>query len=149
MMIIVGKGGLPMLAPMLAPLFTAGLFMILAFIVMIISTVIGLFVGEIILCESIGIAIAAGCLANHFLSIHPIFCVLIGIVVFIGLFFLMNTKIGFWLIGGTMSLLWGLLVAVFVFSGTGKDMVWTYISWGVAALVVFGLHYKAKIKIAK
>ena len=128
-------------------LFAGGLLLIIAIIVMIVATIIGLFISQIILVESIGIAIAAGCLLNHFLHIHPAFCLLIGIGVFIGLYFLMNTKIGFWLIGGLMSVLWGLLVAVFVYDGTGKDMIWTYVSWGLATLVVFGLHFNAKRKM--
>ena len=57
-------------------------------------------------------------------------------------------EIGFWLIGGVMSLLWGLLVAVFVYDGTGKDMIWTYVSWGLVTLVVFMLHLRAKAKTA-
>lgn len=128
-------------------LISIGLSLIIAVVVIVITTIIGLFVGHIILFESIGIAIAAGCLANHFLHIHPALCLLIGIGIFVGLYFLMNTKIGFWLIGGFMSLLWGLLVAVFVYDGTGKDMIWTYVSWGLAALVIFALHFKAKSRI--
>lgn len=132
-----------------AAILSIGLSLILAIAAMIVSTVIGLFVGQIILLESIGIAVAAGCLANHFLHIHPALCLLIGIGVFVGLFFLMNTKIGFWLIGGLMSLLWGLLVAVIVYDSTGKDMLWTYVSWGIAALIIFILHFNAKIKTAR
>jgi hypothetical protein len=128
-------------------LFSMGLMLIISIIVMVISTIVGLFVGQIILFESIGIAIAAGCLVSHFFHIHPVFCILIGLAVLVSLFYLMNTKIGFWLIGGLMSLLWGLLVTVFVFSGTGKDMVWTYASWAVASLIVFALHFKAKSKV--
>ena len=125
-------------------LFTIGLLFIVALAVIVIATVIGLFVGNIILFESIGIAIAAGCLASYFLDIHPAFCVLIGIGVLIGLYFLMNTKIGFWVIGGLMSLLWGFCVSVFVYSGTDKDMIWTYVSWGLVALFILALHLRAK-----
>jgi len=125
-----------------------GLLLIIAVAATVITTIIGLFIGNIIFVESIGIAIAAGCLAGHFLPIHPAFCLLIGIGVFIGLRFLMNTKIGFWLIGGFMSLLWGLLVAVFVYDGTGKDMIWTYVSWGLGTLVILALHLKAKSRVA-
>lgn len=130
-------------------LISIGLSLIIAVVVIVITTIVGLFVGQIILFESIGIGIAAGCLANHFLHIHPALCVLIGLVVLGALLFLMNTKIGFWLIGGLMSILWGLLVAVFVYSGTGKDMLWTYISWGLGTLVILALHFKARVKSAQ
>ena len=125
-----------------------GLLFIFSVAVMIVATIVGLFLGDIILFESIGIAIAAGCLANHFLHIYPALCILIGIGFLVGLHLLMKTKIGFWLIGGFMSLSWGLLVAVFVYSGTGKDMTWTYVSWGLAAIVVLALHFVAKSKKA-
>jgi len=131
-----------------AVLFTQGLLLTISIAVMIVCSIVGFFIGNIILFESVGIAIAAGCLANHFLHIHPAFCLLIGIGVLVGLTFLMKTKIGFWLIGGMMSLLWGLLVAVFVYSGTNKDMVWTYVSWGLATLAIFGLHLYAKSRNA-
>jgi multisubunit Na+/H+ antiporter MnhB subunit len=72
-----------------------------------------------------------------------------GIVVLVGLYFLMNTKFGFWIIGGLMSLLWGLLVAVIVYDSTGKDMIWTYVSWGLVTLVIFALHFKAKNSVAE
>ena len=121
--------------------------LIISIIVIAITTVIGLFVGHIILVESIGIAIAAGCLVNHFFGIHPAFCLLIGIGVFFGLYAFMNSKIGFWLIGGFMSAVWGLLVALIVYDSTAKDMIWTYVSWGLATLIVLGLHFNAKNKL--
>ena len=125
-------------------LIALGLYLIIAVVGVVLTTVIGMFIGNIILFESIGIAIAAGCFTAHFTTIHPAFCLLIGIGALIGLLSLMKTKIGFWLIGGIMSLVWGLLVAVFVYDGTGKDMIWTYVSWGLAAIVVLGLHLRAK-----
>ena len=127
-------------------LFYISLSLILSAITLIISTIIGLILGKIIFVESVGLGIAAGLLTNHFTQIHPAFCLLIGIGAFLVLLTLMNTKVGFWVIGGFMSLLWGLLVAVIVYDGTGKDMIWTYVSWGLAAIVVLGLHLRAKAK---
>jgi hypothetical protein len=123
-----------------------GLMFILSVAVMVATAVIGLFVGNIIVFESIGIAIAAGCLAGHFYAIHPAYCLLIGIGVLVTLVFLMKTKVGFWLIGGAMSLVWGVIAAVVAYIGAGGDMVWTYVSFGLAVFVVFSLHYKAKGK---
>jgi len=120
--------------------------LIIAIIVAVAATIIGLFVGQIIFVESVGISIAAGCLANYFLHIHPALCLIIGIGVFLLLFPLMNRKFGFWIIGGFMSLLWGLLVAAFVYEETGKDMIWTFVSWGLASIVVLALHLNAKRK---
>ena len=130
-------------------LFSVGLFLVIAVAATVISTIAGLFFGNIILFESIGIAVAAGCLTSHFFHIHPAFCLLIGIAVLFGLFYLMNSKFGFWIIGSIMSLAWGFCVAVIVFGSTGKDMVWTYVSWGLAALAIFALHLKAKNSVAE
>jgi len=130
-------------------LFSVGLLLVIAVAATIISTIAGLFFGDIILFESIGVAIAAGCLTSHFLHIHPAFCVLIGIAVLAGLYFLMNTKFGFWIIGGLMSLVWGFCVAVIVFGSTGKDMIWTYVSWGLATAAILALHIKAKNSAAE
>ncbi len=132
----------------MAVLFMQSLVLVIGVAVMIVCSIIGFFIGNIILFESIGIAIASGCLANHFLHVHPALCLLIGLAILGGLLFVMKTKIGFWLIGGLMSVLWGLIVAVLVYSGTGHDMVWTYIAWGLAAVVVFGLHLAAKSRKA-
>ena len=74
----------------MAQLFAYGLLLIIAVAVNVILAIVGLFVGNIILFESIGIAIAAGCLMGHFTSVHPAFCLLIGIGVFIGLLFIMK-----------------------------------------------------------
>ena len=132
----------------MAQLLVVGLMMIIAVAAVVISTVIGLFFGNIIMFESIGLAIAAGCLSSHFFGIHPALCILIGIGAFIAFMLIMKLKIGFWTIGGAMSILWGLLVAAFVYDGTGNDMVWTYTTLGLVTIFILSLHIKAKNKLA-
>jgi hypothetical protein len=127
---------------------TQSIAMLFGVAIAIILSIIGFFIGNIILFESIGFAIAAGCFASDFLHIHPAFCLLLGIGVLIGLNLLMRTKFGVLLIGGLMSLLWGLLVAAIVYGSTGKDMIWTYVSWGLVSFVIFGVHLHAKSKSA-
>ena len=131
----------------MGPLISISLSMIIAVVALLIAMIVGLFIRNIILFESIGIAIAAGCLIHHFFNIHPAFCLLIGIGALIGLYFLMNTKVGFWIIGGFMSLVWGFLVAIIVYDSTGRDMIWMYVSWGLVTLIVLALHLNAKRKL--
>jgi len=128
----------------MAALFSFGILLIISIAVMILATIIGLFTDNIILFESIGIAIAAGCLSGHFFQIHPAFCILIGIAVMAGLYFLMNTKFGFWIIGGVMSVAWGFCAATFAFMISEKDMIWAYVTWGLATIAILALHIRAK-----
>ena len=124
-----------------------GLMLIISVGALAVFSIIGLFVGNIIMFESIGFAIAAGCLASHFTELHPAFCLFIGIGAFFVLMAVMKTKFGFWVIGGALSFMWGLIVAAIVYDGTGKDMIWTYTALGLVTLFVMSLHLKAKDKL--
>ena len=128
----------------MAALFSFGILLVISIVVMVLATIIGLFANNIILFESIGMSIAAGCLAGHFWQIHPAFCILIGIGALFGLYNLMKTKFGFWTIGGLMSLLWGFVVAIIVYDSTGRDAIWLFVSWGLVTAGVLALHIKAK-----
>ena len=128
----------------MAALFSVGILLIISIVVMVLATVIGLFSKNIILFESIGISIAAGCLAGHFWQIHPALCILIGLGALFGLFSLTKTKFGFWVISVLMSVLWGFCAAVLAFMISEGDMIWMYVTWGIITVVIFTLHLKAK-----
>ena len=81
-----------------------GAILAIGIIISVICTVIGLFFGHIILFDSIALGVVAGVCCNHFLPIHPALCIVIGIAVFLLLFWLQNTRVGFWIIGGLLSL---------------------------------------------
>lgn len=128
-------------------LFAGGLLIVLGLVIGAILTVIGLFFGNIILFDSIALAVLAGCLANGLLHIHPALCIMIGIVLLVGLFFLQHTAVGFWIIGGLLSLLWGFIFSTLAYEFSGKDMVWTYVVFGLGTLLMIGLHLKARDRI--
>jgi len=111
-----------------------------------IVTILGLFFGHIILFDSIALAILSGVLSHALLQIHPAIAIVIGIAVFILLFFLQNTKVGFWIIGGILSLFWGFVFSIFAYDISGKDMVWTYVVLGMGTLLMLGLHIHARNK---
>ncbi|MDL2205422.1 hypothetical protein LJC61_04640 [Ruminococcaceae bacterium OttesenSCG-928-A16] len=113
-------------------------------ILAVVLTVIGLFFGHIIIFDSIALAIVAGFVSHGVFHIHPALSLLIGIVTFFGLFFLQNTKVGFWIIGGLLSLIWGFIFAMMAYEFTSKDMIWTNVVFGLATLIMIGLHIKAR-----
>ena len=118
--------------------------LIIGAVLLVIFTVIGLFFGHIILFDSIALGLVAGLISHGLLEIHPALALLIGLVVFLVLFFLQNTKVGFWIIGAIMSLAWGLIFASMAWEFTGKDMIWTYTVFGLATIIMIGLHLKAR-----
>ena len=118
--------------------------LIIGGVLLVACTVIGLFLGHIILFDSIAIGLVAGLVSHGLLEVHPAIALIIGIAVFLALFFLQNTKVGFWIIGGLMSLAWGLIFASMAYEFSGKDMIWTYVTFGLATVIMIGLHLKAK-----
>ena len=110
----------------------------------IIVSIIGLFFGNIIIFDSLALAIASGFVAHGLLHIHPALSIVIGLAVLVALYFLQNTKVGFWIIGGLLSLFWGLVFSFMAYGISGKDMVWTYVVLGLGTLLMIGLHIIAK-----
>lgn len=118
----------------------------ISIIIGLIFTIIGAFVGHIILFDSILISIVAGILSNQLLHIHPAFCLLISIALFLLLFKIQYTKIGFWIISVIMSAFWGFVFAICAYAATNEDMIWTYVILGIGFIFTMLLHLKAKTK---
>lgn len=125
-------------------LFAGGLLFAISILAGLIFTVIGTFFGHIILFDSIFLAVISGLVANKVLHIHPAFSLLIGIAVLLFLFWVQNTRYGFWIVGGFLSFLWALFFSVIAYSATHKDMIWTYVVLGLGFVVMMLLHLKAK-----
>ena len=93
-----------------------GAIMAIGLFIGLVCSVIGLFFGHIILFDSIALGIAAGVCCNQFTAIHPALCLVIGVATFLLLLWLQNTSIGFWLVGGLLTLIYaavfGLLVGL-------------------------------------
>ena len=131
-----------------AALLAVGIEFLLAIGMGLIGTVFGLFFGNIIVFDSIALAILAGFLSHGLLGVHPALAFVIGITVLLGLPLLHRTRPGFWLIGGVLSVVWGFIFATMAYEFSGKDMVWTYVVWALGAVLVFALHLRARYKIA-
>lgn len=128
----------------MAGLFTYGLVLAISIIIGLIFTVIGLFLGHIILFDSIFIAAISGIICNQIWHVHPALCVVIAIVLFAVLFWLQNTKAGFWIIGVLLSAFWAFVFGFFAHIFSGEDMVWFYVVMGLGFILMMGLHLKAK-----
>ena len=97
--------------------------------------IISVFVGHIIFFDSIVLGIIAGVCCNHFFTLHPALCLLVGVAVFAALLFLQNTRFGF---------VWAFIFAFFAYIFAGEDMIWFYVVLGLAFIVMVGLHIKAR-----
>ena len=93
----------------------AGAYLIIGLVVSFILMVVGLFIGHIIVFDSIALGIISGVCCNHFFTLHPALCVLIGAAVFALLLFLQNTRFGFWVIGVLLSAAWAVIFGLLAF----------------------------------
>lgn len=73
----------------------AGAYLIIGLVVSFILMVVGLFIGHIIVFDSIALGIISGVCCNHFFMLHPALCVLIGAAVFALLLFLQKRALDF------------------------------------------------------
>lgn len=123
-----------------------GAYLVLGLAIGFIVMVVGLFVGHIILFDSIALGIISGICCYHFFTLHPALCLLIGAAVFALLLFLQNTRFGFWIIGVLLSAAWALIFAFFAYIFGGEDMMWFYVVLGLAFIVMLLLHIRAREK---
>lgn len=107
------------------------------------STMLGLFVGNIILFDSLLISLACGYFCYAFWSLHPAYCLIIGAVLCIVLFLIQHTKIGFWAIAVLLSYCWGFAFAVFAYLISGNSQLWFYAVLISGFIIMLLLHIKA------
>jgi len=124
--------------------FAYGFLFAISIVIGLIMLIISLFVGHIILFDSIFLAMISGICCNKFLGFHPALAFLAGLAVFFLLFWLQNTEAGFWIIGIALSVLWAFIFAFCAYAWTFGDMTWTYVVWGIGILIMIGLHLKAR-----
>ena len=64
----------------------------------------------------------------NILKLHPGITLLIGVVVFVVLYLLQSTTMGFWLVGGLYSVIWGFIVRLVVYTVIDSNILRMYIS---------------------
>jgi len=128
----------------MAALFSYGLVLAISIIIGLIFTIIGLFVGHIILFDSIFLAAIMGVVCNQLWNIHPALSVVIAIVLFGILFWLQNTKAGFWIISVLLSAFWAFIFGFFAYVFSSHDLIWGYVVTGLGFIIMMVLHLKAR-----
>jgi len=128
----------------MAALFSYGLIWAISIFIGLIFTVIGIFLGHIILFDSIFLAAISGIVCNQIWGVPPAICIVIAIVLFGLLFWLQNTKPGFWIIGVLLSAFWAFVFGFFAYIFAGEDMIWFYVVMGLGFILMMGLHLKAR-----
>lgn len=118
----------------------AGFELLIGAAVGIVIFIIGLFLKQIIVFDSIALGIVAGFMVHGLLHVHTVLAIVIGIAVFGVLLWLQTAKAGFWIIGIILSILWGFIFAFVAWSVTERNLFWTYCVWIAGALVIMLLH---------
>lgn len=103
-------------------------------------SVVGFFVDNVAVFDSLSIAVIAAVCAWNFLGIHPGLCVLICGGIFVLFLFLMNTSVGFWIISSLMSALWGLVAGIIALAFSGADLIWFVVFFIIGFAVVMRQH---------
>lgn len=128
-------------------LVAAGFLLAISMVLGVVGLVLGLWLGHIILFDSIVLGIVTGMCCYHFAHIHPALCLVIGIVVCLLLLFLQNTTIGFWVIGGLFTLLYSTFFGLLGVLLTDRDMIWGWVVFGLSLVIIGGLHLKARDQV--
>lgn len=121
-----------------------GALLAIGIVIGLVCSVVGMFFGHIILFDSIALGIVAGACCNQFTPIHPALCLIIGIAVFLLLFFLQNTSVGFWIIGGLLTLLYAAVFGLLAYFLSNNDPVWGWVVFGLGFVIIGGLHLHAR-----
>lgn len=114
---------------------------------LLIGAVIGLFLGHILLFDTIAISLLSVIASYEFLNIHPAISLSIGI----GLFFFLTlyaqkTKTGLMVIAISMSLFWGFIFSRLIYEYTKDDIVWVIVIFVAVFLIMLFMHLKGRKK---
>lgn len=71
-------------------------------------------------------------------------CSVIGIATFLLLLWLQNTSIGFWLVGGLLTLIYAAVFGLLAYFISEHDPIWGWVIFGLVFLVVGALHLRAR-----
>ena len=106
--------------------------------------IIAAFFHNIIIFDSLLLAIVGGIFCNLQFNIHPAFCLLIGIAILMIMIFLQVTRIGFWLIGTVFSIFWAGVFGALAYEASNYDPIWGWVIGGLSFIMMIGLHIKSR-----
>lgn len=109
----------------------------------LLTTILGLFIGNIIIFDSILISLVCGYLCYSILAIQPAYCLIIAAVLCLGLFLIQHTQIGFWAVALLLSYCWGFAFAIATYFISGNSSLWFFAVLIFAFVIMLLLHIKA------
>lgn len=68
----------------------------------------------------------------------------IGIAVFLLLLWLQSTSVGFWVIGGLLTLIYAAVSGLLAYMISEHDPIWGWVTCGIVFLVIGWLHLHAR-----
>ncbi len=125
-------------------LIAQGVSLAIGLIIGLLCLAVGLFLGHIIIFDSIALGIAAGVCCNAFTNFHPAICLAIGIAIFLLLLWLQNTNVGFWIIGVVLTLFYACAFGFFGYIFSENDPVWGCVIFGLGFILIGMLHFCAR-----
>ena len=120
----------------------AGGFMLSAFVGIVLS-IASLFFKDIRLFESIATSFIVVTLYQVRNDLSTWAALGIGVAITLVLYAVQNTNIGFWVVGGLFSVLWGYLIASMV-TGLGEGRPFSYPIMVIVTIAIMGLHLVAR-----
>lgn len=81
------------------------------------------------------IGIISGICIRTYLKWHTVFCIVIGILITVVFWLIMNTRVGFWLIATPISLFWAIMGYCL-----GADKIWSWTLFFIFGGAVLWLH---------
>ena len=109
----------------------------------LLTTILGLFIGNIIIFDSILISLVCGYLCHYILAVHPAYCLIISAVLCLVLFLIQHTQIGFWAVSLLLSYCWGFAFAIAAYFISGNSSLWFFAVLIFAFVIMLLLHIKA------
>ena len=128
-------------------LVAAGFSFVIVMVIGLVISLAGLFLGHIIIFDSIALAVIGGAVAYNLFHVGTVLSIVIGAGIFALLMFLQTTRPGFWIIGGLLSLVWGFIFSLFAFSLSGKNMLITLGVWIIGTGFMIFQHLRSRRKI--
>lgn len=119
----------------------AGMFIIVPLVMFLVF-----FTGNIIFTDTLIISILAGVLLNTRTGLHPVFCILAGAILFIGITALYMREKVFWVFATASTLSWGYL-AGFLANDIIGDQIWGIFLGAAMSALTLALHIAARNKL--
>ncbi len=102
-----------------------------------------LYAENILFLDSLILSVIVAVLVRTMTGIHPVFCILTGVAVLVGMMLLYSQHCLFWIITVTSSMLWGSMIGVLL-HGITKDLAWDVFLGMIVSVITLAFHLAAR-----